>query len=474
MSNYRYSKLNEEEISLEDMPSSANQILTRQEQIIQEQDDELELVGNSVRTLRGMSSMIGDELDQQSTMLDDLGQEMEYSETRLDTAMKKMAKLTHLEDGMLLARRIVQSMQNDHGALSSPVFPRLCPSGLTTYVPYIVDFSSLTFHIFIIIIIIIIDFCSQSQSKGRFGNQVDQFLGVLAFAKALDRTLVLPNFIEFKHPETKMIPFEFLFQVGTVAKYTRVVTMQEFTKKIMPTHFVGTPRQAIYDKSAEPGCHSKEGNPFGPYWDQIDVSFVGDEYFGDIPGGFDLNQMGSRKKWLEKFPSEEYPVLAFSSAPAPFPSKGKVWSIQKYLRWSSRITEQAKKFISANLAKPFVAVHLRNDADWVRVCEHIDTTTNRPLFASEQCLGEGHHLGTLTKEICSPSKQQILEQIEAHRQEPDDMYTSLAIMGRADLFVGNCVSTFSHIVKRERDHAGQSPRPSAFFGIRAVKRHIDL
>lgn len=133
--------------------------------------------------------------------------------------------------------------------------------------------------------------------------------------------------------------------------------------------FCWTPRQAIYDKSAEPGCHSKEGNPFGPYWDQIDVSFVGDEYFGDIPGGFDLNQMGSRKKWLEKFPSEEYPVLAFSSAPAPFPSKGKVWSIQKYLRWSSRITEQAKKFISANLAKPFVAVHLRNDADWVRFCD---------------------------------------------------------------------------------------------------------
>uniref|UniRef100_A0A1I7UAI6 t-SNARE coiled-coil homology domain-containing protein n=1 Tax=Caenorhabditis tropicalis TaxID=1561998 RepID=A0A1I7UAI6_9PELO len=98
MNNYRYSKLNEEEIPLEDAPSSAGQILSRQEQIIQEQDEELELVGNSVRTLRGMSSMIGDELDQQSIMLDDLGQEMEYAETRLDTAMKKMAKLTHLED----------------------------------------------------------------------------------------------------------------------------------------------------------------------------------------------------------------------------------------------------------------------------------------------------------------------------------------------------------------------------------------
>ncbi|KAF1747582.1 hypothetical protein GCK72_024047 [Caenorhabditis remanei] len=351
---------------------------------------------------------------------------------------------------------------------------------------------------------------------GRFGNQVDQFLGVLAFAKSLDRTLVLPNFIEFKHPETNMVPFEVLFQVGSIAKYTRVVTMQEFTKKIMPKvwppekrkAFCWTPRRAIYDKEAEPGCHAKEGNPFGPYWDHLGVTFVGDEYFGDIPGGFDLNQLGSRKKWDEKFSSEEFPVLAFSSAPAAFPSKGKVWNIQKYLRWSSRITEQAKKYIANHLQRPFVAVHLRNDADWVRVCEHIDVEKNRPLFASEQCLGEGHHLGKLTKEMCIPNKQQIVDQIvekvgsigaksvfvasdkdhmideinealkpyeiEAHRQELDDMYTSLAIMGRADLFIGNCVSTFSHIVKRERDHTGQTPRPSAFFGVHAAKRNIEL
>ncbi|CAI2356791.1 unnamed protein product [Caenorhabditis sp. 36 PRJEB53466] len=106
MSNYRYSKLNEEESSLDEIPTSASQILSRQEQIIQDQDDELEMVGNSVRTLRGMSSMIGDELDHQSIMLDDLGQEMEYAETRLDTVMKKIAKLAHLEDGMLAMRGV--------------------------------------------------------------------------------------------------------------------------------------------------------------------------------------------------------------------------------------------------------------------------------------------------------------------------------------------------------------------------------
>uniref|UniRef100_A0A8R1DSK6 t-SNARE coiled-coil homology domain-containing protein n=1 Tax=Caenorhabditis japonica TaxID=281687 RepID=A0A8R1DSK6_CAEJA len=107
MNNYKYTKLNEEEIPLDEIPSSATQILSRQEQILQDQDEELELVGQSVRTLRGMSTMIGDELESQSTMLDDLGDEMEYAETRLDTAMKKIAKLAHLEDDASQCKMII-------------------------------------------------------------------------------------------------------------------------------------------------------------------------------------------------------------------------------------------------------------------------------------------------------------------------------------------------------------------------------
>lgn len=56
-----------------------------------------------------------------------------------------------------------------------------------------------------------------------------------------------------------------------------------------------------------------------------------DEYFGSLPGGYDLEVRGSRNAWLEKYNSTEYPVLAFSSAPAHFPSRSKVWENQKYV-----------------------------------------------------------------------------------------------------------------------------------------------
>ncbi|KAK0421251.1 hypothetical protein QR680_015138 [Steinernema hermaphroditum] len=92
---YRYSKLPDDQGDGDDFVSTT---LQKQRQLMDEQDEDLELVGASVSTLKQMSYRIGDELEEQSIMLGDLGNDMERVESKLDGVMKKMAKLTHMDD----------------------------------------------------------------------------------------------------------------------------------------------------------------------------------------------------------------------------------------------------------------------------------------------------------------------------------------------------------------------------------------
>ncbi|KAK0408886.1 hypothetical protein QR680_004223 [Steinernema hermaphroditum] len=358
---------------------------------------------------------------------------------------------------------------------------------------------------------------------GRFGNQMEQFLGALSFAKGLDRTLILPPLVEYPSnaPSAVMVDFDFYFQLAPLQKYHKVITMRKFLKEIAPTVwpkrerkvFCWSPRESFFDKSAAPGCHAKEGNPFGPFWDHSKIDFVEDVYIGhNVVGGYDLSINGSISSWHTFYPASEYPVLAFSAAPALFPVKKNDRVLQRYLKWTSRFTQKAKQFITDELPRPFIGIHLRNNIDWDNVCQNLKMGPQKTnLFASAQCIGYFGEKGELSFDMCKPSEELVLQTVEdkvnaigaksvfvasdkdhmipeltdrlkslgvvVKRLDPDDPHVSLAILQRANHFIGNCVSTFSSFAIRSREFATDSSfRDSSFFGYAppSRKRKIEL
>ncbi|XP_038046118.1 GDP-fucose protein O-fucosyltransferase 1-like [Patiria miniata] len=330
---------------------------------------------------------------------------------------------------------------------------------------------------------------------GRFGNQADQFLGALAFIKTLDRTMVLPPWVEYGKPGSKpgssQIPFDTYFKVEPLTKYHRVITMEVFMKKLAPKVWpLGQRKGFCHTFRGGDSCKMKEGNPFGPFWDNFNVDFDSYVEFG---GGLNyIPSSSNAKKWNERFPASEYPVLAFGGAPGSFPVLEENVPLHQYLVWSDKIEKQASDFITKKLPEgPFLGVHMRNGLDWVNVCNnHVGVEQNRHLFGSPQCLGYRFEHGQVTKDMCFPPddlvKRQIrrrvkkmkaksvfvaadadpmmmvltrmLEPIKVRVLQFDEheLHVELAILARADHYIGNCISTFSAFAARERGVTGKS------------------
>ena len=123
------------------------------------------------------------------------------------------------------------------------------------------------------------------------------------------------------------------------------------------------------------------------------------------------------------------------------------------------------------------------------------------LFSAAQCVGYNSEKGPLTEEMCQPSEEVIVKHlrraIKTHKAKSvfiasdhdhmietlqkffsrsditfkkltnDDPHLDLVILGRANHFIGNCVSSFSAFVKRERDVNGFS---TSFWGFPSEKR----
>jgi len=344
---------------------------------------------------------------------------------------------------------------------------------------------------------------------GRFGNQADHFLGVLAFAKGTARTLVIPPWIEYQigRGGSEMVSFDSYFNASTVSEYHDAITMEyfftELADKVWP---VGRRISFCYVDRRGPesnSCNAKDGNPFGPFWSHFNVSFDASEMYG--PLSYDVHHQNAGQQWSQKYPPSKFPVLAFTGAPASFPVQKDNVHLQKYLQFNQEWDSKAKDWINVHLAGgPFVGIHLRNGMDWGRACEHVNSTNQ--LFSSPQCLGYRNENGELSTELCMPSEKTILKQIKKAikkvnavsifvasdnnhmlktlqekvpgvtvlKQENGSAHLDLAILTKSNFFIGNCVSSFTSFVKRYRDVEGL---PSAFWGYPARRneaKHTEL
>ena len=97
----RYARLPNDSDSPTTSKRPLDAVLMQQQKLVENQDDQLNIMSDSVSNIRSMSHHIGVELDEQAVMLDEFGTEIENAESKLDATMRKMAKVLHMSNGEL-------------------------------------------------------------------------------------------------------------------------------------------------------------------------------------------------------------------------------------------------------------------------------------------------------------------------------------------------------------------------------------
>ena len=346
---------------------------------------------------------------------------------------------------------------------------------------------------------------------GRFGNQADHLLGALAFAKKLNRTFVVPPWIGHNFIASYRNSFSSYsswFELDSLKKYHRSILMEDFMNDLAP-HIWPPAARKVYCYSAaiarskdKKSCPVKDGNPFGPFWDNFSVDFVGSIIFPSH-----LHYESGKQVWDETFPPAENIVLAFMGAPASYPVHKDNRHLQNYVEWSDEINVKTKQFITDKLQRPYVGIHLRNGIDWVRACKHVGEGLTYPFMSSPQCVGYGREAKMFTMEMCLPKSEtvvaQTLEQVKKHdakslfiasdndayedefksefkkasltvdivRLPEDKLEIDLALLIEADIFVGSCGSSVTAFVSRKR---AVNNKANFYFGVFQNSKKTEL
>ena len=107
-------------------------------------------------------------------------------------------------------------------------------------------------------------------------------------------------------------------------------------------------------------------------------------------------------------------MLALTGAPASFPVSETHLELQRDLEWTSLWRERGQSWVRTNLGRgvAYLGLHLRNGLDWVKACDLTQAGGLANLFSSAQCLGYSNQHGRLNRELCLPSVDIIVQQVE--------------------------------------------------------------
>lgn len=351
---------------------------------------------------------------------------------------------------------------------------------------------------------------------GRFGNQAEQLLGSLYFAKTLNRTLIIPPFVVYhtgRNVEPTFLPANQIIDLDFLQEYHSIIPLDEFLRDVAPNVWLKKSIFCFTSRGASNDCNAFDGSPFRPFWRNV----VGITQFdSSVIHSPLVTQVTHKKQWMTKYPAEKYPVIAFIGAPSSFPVHEDALPVHKYIRLSKAAIAKGYSFRTSIFREPYIAVHIRHGSDWERACKLLIDRPFGTLFSSFQCT-QGKHV-TIPYVTCLPSVEVISQEIiklisetaietiyiasdrddsstwsqlfnqvsathsgvtlitpteqfprgRASKHKQADFVEDLFTLIDADYFIGNCVSSFTAFVTRTRENYNKS---NNYFALEQLFQH---
>lgn len=344
---------------------------------------------------------------------------------------------------------------------------------------------------------------------GELGEQLMQLLDALSFAKGLNRSLVVPQFLQRKwignNYMTILHNYSSFFDMDELSHEGGVISIDDFMQYIAPKYWPLRKRYGFCHTFSKGSC-GLDQHHYGDFWQENNVTFASNREQFSQYWGVEFS-WSARRNYKTMYPAWKYPVLAYKHAPKiNIKDTLKVENAQMRIKFQRSIMQQVETYKRKHnmMGNGVLAAMILNSRTLERFCQHTSYYKYGNFLASPQCTGIdrfwSRRTRQLTHDMCNPSVETIVGSITnislARRNlkvlfistdHPDDgmgheslhiknikralrkhpimqqvhivvratygdysrWIFNLALMVKAQFFVGNCVDHYSSFVRRD-------------------------